>query len=348
MSTVAELKEKLAPYKVSTNGLLKQDLIDLLERISKTKEKHYETPSDLTPTPIRIEPVSMGRALSQLRKRGWAVVKVPGWDSNYVNQFESVIESNFPFKFSDSSTWMTKNLPFNLHGIFKYDLGHTAFHWELRELCYPIFATLFDEEDLLCSFDSLNLSYSRKRGGDQGSWFHVDTTWKTKDIQCYQGVINFLPNGPDDGGLIVVDKSHLILDDYLERHPSQGLGFWHPEMGDPAIKDLEILKICLEPGQIALWDSRTIHCNCQPTSENLRMACYVSMQPRHYATESQLERRIQAFEAGKLTGHWIGGPLFGINSNRYSQQSLHADPSFNLKKKDLCLFQQRLVGYEVN
>jgi hypothetical protein len=119
-------------------------------------------------------------------------------------------------------------------------------------------------------------------------------------------------------------------------------------MGDPAIKDLAVLKICLEPGELCLWDSRTIHCNCQPSDQSLRMACYVSMQPKDWTSDAQRERRIQAFEAGKLTGHWTSGPLFGINSNRYSQHSLHANPEFNCRRKDLSVLQQRLVGYEID
>lgn len=346
MPTVAELKAKLEKYGVKTAGLLKADLEEILTRVQSQEETYYDSPEFIECVPMGGAILNMIRAKAQLQKQGYTIIKIPGWSDRYVTAFKELIESNFPFRFDDPRTWLTKNLPFNLHGIFKYEMGHTKFHWDIRELCYPIFVDLFDgEEDLLCSFDSLNVSYPRR--GNADAWLHLDTDRRTKHMQCYQGVVNFLPNGPHDGGLIVVEKSHLVLDEYLAKHPTEGVGWTQVQMGDPLLKDLNVYKICLNPGEICIWDSRTIHCNMQPQSDNLRMACYVSMQPRSYATDKQIEKRIAAFEAGRLTGHWVGGSLFGINSGRYANTGLHVQENVNVSYEDLNPLQRRLVGYKV-
>lgn len=342
MLTVPQLKAKLLKYGVKAEGL-KKELEEALDRCKKTKEIHYEEPDYLEYTCVTSRAREDPRR--RLEKHGWAIVPFPGWEEKYVTQFQELIEDNFDFRFDDSSAWMAKNLPYNLHGILRFNLAHSNLQWELREKAYPIFQQLFEEDDLLVSFDSLNLSYPRKRDLVQ-SWCHLDTDQRTYRNQCYQGVLNFLPNGDKDGGLILVDKSHLILEDYFKRHPSAGLGWWKVEMNDPEVKKLSIYKINIPPGHMCLWDSRVIHCNMQPQSSNLRLAAYISMQPRTYASEADLKRRILAFERGQVTGHWVGGRLFKVFTNPRPNSSLPVPKELDLKKEDLTPLQRKLVGYE--
>jgi hypothetical protein len=35
-------------------------------------------------------------------------------------------------------------------------------------------------------------------------------------MQCVQGLVNLAPNGPDDGGLIVMEGSTKLLDEYFK------------------------------------------------------------------------------------------------------------------------------------
>lgn len=343
MATVAELKKKLEKYKVNTSGLRKAELEELYKNLKSKKDIEYPEPTEVIYHPVDAK---VHKDLKKrLKRNGWAVTEVPGWNDEFLEEYIDAIESFCPFRFKEPKTWLSKNLPENLHGIFKYDLGHTPFHWKIRELCIPLFAELYGTDDLLCSFDSLNLSFPRKNDKTE-SWVHLDQSRANRNAECYQGVVNFLPNGEDDGGLLVVNKSHLIYDEYLENHPKSGYGWFQVNMGDPLFQDLEVLKINLEPGQICFWSSKTAHFNCQPQSESLRMAAYVSMMPRKGCDDATLEKRIKAFEDRRLTNHWAVGKQFSINpkNSRYGSKNPRAPESLNIKK--LNKVQRRLVGYE--
>lgn len=80
-----------------------------------------------------------------LKEYGWVSIPIPDFDHEKISSdFLSWIEksSSNRFKKNDQSTWKNKNLPPNLHGIFKHYIGHEEFLWETREKCYPIFKDL--------------------------------------------------------------------------------------------------------------------------------------------------------------------------------------------------------------
>ncbi len=342
-NTVAQLKEKLKKYKVNTNGLLKAELEELLENLEEKRDVEYPDPAEVIYHPI--SPGVHQDLKKRLRKNGWATTFVPGFDESYVDEFKETIESFCPFRFDDPSTHKSASLPANLHGIFKQDLGHTKMQWRLREACIPIFEEIYGTNDLLCSFDSLNLSYQRKNDKTD-SWFHLDQNRANRETKCYQGVVNFLPNGDDDGGLLLVDKSHLVYDQYLDNHPKSGYGWFRVSMGDPLFKGLDVLKINLQKGQICIWDSKVVHCNIQPQDKSLRMAAYVSMMPREGCDQKILDKRIKAFEDGKLTNHWTMTRQFMVlpMTSRFPTNNPKAPASLNVKK--LNKIQKRLVGYD--
>jgi hypothetical protein len=66
-----------------------------------------------------------------------------------------------------------------------------------------VFAELYGTNELLSSFDSINLM---KPGIDaSGGWLHVDHAPLKKGCQCIQGLINMVDVGPDTtGGLLCI------------------------------------------------------------------------------------------------------------------------------------------------
>lgn len=99
-------------------------------------------------------------------------------------------------------------------------------------------------------------------------------------MQCVQGVLNFAPNGPQDGGLLVVKGSTKLMPEFFKTHsgeigretwgPSDWFGFDESEVKWFEERGCEILKVNAEAGDLILWDSRTMHFNCVPSSQNLR------------------------------------------------------------------------------
>lgn len=47
-------------------------------------------------------------------------------------------------------------------------------------------------------------------------------------------------------------------------------GFDENEVKWFADKGCEIVKVCADPGDLILWDSRTMHFNCVPKTQNVR------------------------------------------------------------------------------
>jgi hypothetical protein len=63
-------------------------------------------------------------------------------------------------------------------------------------------------------------------------------------------------------------------------------------------------KVCVEPGDLILWDSRTPHYNLTSTSSQPRFAVYVCYMPVSQAKQEHLLNRKEAFEHFRITTHW--------------------------------------------
>jgi len=303
-----------------------------------------------------------------LHKEGWAVVEIENWKAEFVDRFfdwfescssESGDSSSSGFKRDDPETWKNKQMPSMIHGILKHYFGHTEFQWQIRELCGPIFSKIWKTpvEDLLCSFDGgcfmpavlkEELLKSKSK-----QWYHHDTTRDFPGFCCVQGVVNFVENGFEDGGLVLLEGSKHVYNEYMEKHPTYGF-VWQPcDMSDPLLSNLKHIKICAPAGHLILWDGRMIHCNVAPWSNDgndkgrYRMATYVSMQPRVSATTSELEKRKNWYKTGRMTGHWCYGPYLQSNSENprtYGQSGPIVKPS-TIEIAELNPLRKSLIGY---
>lgn len=246
-----------------------------------------------------------------LAAHGWTVFDIPDFDSNrYISAIQEWLSTFCPLRLDNPATWTKANEPYNLHGILKHYVGHEAFLWEIREKCIPIFSALHGTTDLLSSFDGINVSWPR---GDAKNNLHCDMMRDDMGCPIYQGVVNLVENGGDNGGLCLVDGSHLKLAEYYIRHPEAGLSWGKVDYTDPAFSSLPIYKICLKPGQIAIWDSRVVHCAVQPTS-GLRLAAYVCMRPKAGCSPTDMMKRIRGYESGKMSNHVCYGANFDFES----------------------------------
>lgn len=262
------------------------------------------------------------------REKGWATVPVPDFDAEEtVEEFFAWLESleveQLPtgFRRDDPSTWVTKNLPMNYHGIFKNYIGHEEFIWRTREKCLPIFQQIWRDIEgnplpLLCSFDGACF-LPHKSSSKNKSWIHCDQSRYHGDfLRCVQGLVNLRENGPDDGGLLLLEGSQHHFNGYLQRHILEGFSaHYNLDLNDEGLKQCRPIKICAPAGHILLWESRIAHCNVPPRREGgLRMCIYVSMQPDIPCTDNDRDRkrRIKAYEQGRMTGHWCYGEGFTI------------------------------------
>lgn len=134
-------------------------------------------------------------------------------------------------------------------------------------------------------------------------------------FELYQGIANLARNGPEDGGLVVMAGSHKLHQQYFDAiggwQTDRDLGFgkngytfsmedvdWYRKQG------CEEVKICANPGDLILWDSRMIHWNSSPIGDQTRFITYVCYCPRSLMADDLLKEKLDTFRARKGTTHW--------------------------------------------
>ena len=240
------------------------------------------------------------------------------WD--YLEQLGTGIDR------SDPETWTDERWPTTAHGgiLPGHGIGHSAAQWFIRSApaVKQAFAAVWDEDDLLVSFDgmalwrpwAINPAWKTNRGG---SWLHIDQHPTNRPgFQCVQGLVSLLPTSPDVGGNVLIPGSHRSFAQIPEVYP-QRLGrvpvdvdhFRFPA-DDPLLGGTPAITCHMEAGDLLLWDSRTIHCsNASDTpaavrDQLIRAASLVCMMPGRLTSPQVLEERKRAVEQVVSTTNW--------------------------------------------
>ncbi|OAA63402.1 Phytanoyl-CoA dioxygenase [Niveomyces insectorum RCEF 264] len=239
--------------------------------------------------------------LKEFRTRGWTVVRNAISKEKalaYADRGYDWLESwDLGFDRKDPKTYKAKYLPSHQRGglYFLYGVGHEQFLWDLKSEPTLIekFETIWGTNELLVSYDGVNLSVPDpelpKTDAAFTPWPHVDQAPLNTRFDCAQGILNMLPNGPEDGGLMVLDGSTKYYTELWEhfdhKKPAAGWNTWAQQLVDEEMvawlesKGCKWVKVCAEPGDLLLWDSRTIHYGTPPRSTNPRFAAYVCYKP---------------------------------------------------------------------
>ncbi|TDZ16494.1 hypothetical protein Cob_v010732 [Colletotrichum orbiculare MAFF 240422] len=219
---------------------------------------------------------------------------------------------------NDPSTWTAENLP-SISGINTfnhYGVVHEKFIWDIRlePGIIDVFAKVWGTDELIVSFDALNITLPRRPGHvPRQKWPHVDQSPFREGLQCVQGIANLSDAGPEDGGLTVYPGSHKVTEAYFREHTDrtdwtrQDFYKYKPEQ----IAWFEKLgfrehKVVAKPGDLIIWDSRLIHFGAEPTetSDTIRTVTYVSYAPASFATKEVLNAKKEALGRWLATTHW--------------------------------------------
>jgi len=240
------------------------------------------------------------------------------WD--YLEDLNTGIDRN------DPSTWEDDRWPTCAHGgiMPSYGIGHSESQWYLRGIpnVKKAFAKIWESDDLLTSFDGVslwrpwNINPDWKTESGQ-SWFHIDQHPISKPgKQCIQGLVNLLPTSKEIGGNVIIPGSHNFFkdlpDEYHERLSKLPLEIDHFRFpnDDPKLSSDKAVMCHMEPGDMLLWDSRTIHCSNsgtsldQETNTLIRAASLICMMPKHLTSEDVLEQRREAVDKLISTTNW--------------------------------------------
>ena len=220
--------------------------------------------------------------------------------------------------FKNPTTWIKQNLPVQsrINTFNSYSVAHEKFMWDTRlePRVLEIFSELWGTDELLASFDALNVTFpNRVDVPRKPAWEHVDQSPFRRGMHCMQGIVNLSPSGPNDGGLVVYPGSHKFYDEFFDTQ-TNAADWSHKDIYHFRPEHLEWFrshglapkKVCAEVGDLLIWDSRTVHYGSEPTelSTQIRTVVYVSYAPARLASEQQLALKKRAFEKHVATTHW--------------------------------------------
>jgi len=230
----------------------------------------------------------------------------------------------------DEKTWDTPEWPdpYGKGILASHSVGQCELLWFARGIpaVKEIFSHIWNTNDLITSFDGFCFhrpfeynSYWKTKS----NWYHLDQNGHYKPSKlCIQGFLNFYPSGPEDGGLVVVPKFHTIFNKIFKDRPflkkrddfivlANDHQLWHKDLPQAGLAPI---KICCEPGDFVLWDSRTLHSNSPATVPRpfpqsgllspRRIVTYICMTPQSRLTPEVRVKRILCYEEGYTTTHW--------------------------------------------
>lgn len=253
-----------------------------------------------------------------LHDRGYVVVRgalSASQCQDAMRELWKLMEALGPVRRDAPSTWSpAASWPPMLHGGMIQYLGHTELQWWLRERCAPVFAAYYGcaPDELATSFDGLCFMHGRRNYqgvGDLVSFLHTDQGPRRKGEWSIQGLVNLAPSGPQDGGLVVVPGTHAEHEAFFASHPARDAeGDWYKltDAEKPRYRDRAV-KVCAEPGDFLLWDSRTFHCNTVPARKDAVRACtYVCMLPAERVAPHVRAKRRAACDGLRTSNHHPG------------------------------------------
>lgn len=184
------------------------------------------------------------------------------------------------------------------------------------------FAQLWGTDELLVSFDAPNILLPGRTDVDGAPWPHVDQSPTRKGLVCVQGIINLSPAGPQDGGLQLYTGSSKLFEQFFAENPLQAkpegapgqvdwYGFSSEDVEWFKIHGCELIKINAEPGDLIIWDSRTVHYSKLPESDMIRTIMYATYAPASLATAEDLALKAELFKRYEGSTHWPHCNIWG-------------------------------------
>jgi hypothetical protein len=307
----------------------------------KTKEYDFANPLPFVPPRFEADDPKLA---AFFHENGFVVVKEVAKKEDRdsgVGLFWDLVEQMHPrIRRNDPSTWDEWIADPGVGIMSGFGVGQSPFMWHARTLpkVKQAFTQVWDTDDLLVSFDGCGVFRPPERNPTwrtKGAWYHIDQNcYKKPGLHAVQGLVNYFPSGPHDGGFVVVPKSSHMINAAFEKHNDicsgtsghyvkmrPELGFWKEARASIGKRDttnkydLLPVKLVIEAGDMVLWDSRTIHCNHpvtklspDPEAANRlkRLTAYICMTPASLAQnlEELVKYRIYAFQKGVTTTHW--------------------------------------------
>lgn len=274
-----------------------------------------------------------------------------------------------PMKKANPLTWKSFKQLYPKHSMLvqHWSIGHAQFIWDIRtnpkviepfeKIWSNVFGYPVQKEDLLVSFDGASFHFPPETTGfgwmnKDKSWLHCDQSYSRNGFECIQGWINGYDTNEGDATITILEGSHLYHSDFSNQFKQTNPDDWFvlsKEQIDWYINTKKCVKTNIKcpAGSLVLWDSRTIHCGKEPDSNRLvpnhRCVVYVCYTPRKLASDSFLNKKINAWKDLRTTSHWPHKPkLFPVYPNTWGKPL----PQINqIQKPIINDLAYKLIGY---
>jgi len=313
-----------------------------LARVPQSQEEELKM-LDTTPSPRFA--VDDAGWLEHLDKEGYAVVAAVA-DQADLSRAEDLLweflEKTTSWRRCANETWTDEGIG----GIGSVQnglvngagMGQSAFLWHLRTLhnVRRVFECIWNTSDLIVSFDGANVFRPWNHGFRKtvGGWWHVDQGRAKQGRHAVQGFVSLTPANSRTGGLTVVPRSHLRFAEIVEDQQNPNIDYCTVQSYCPVFQDVSRRLVCCEPGDLVLWDSRTVHANAPapetpsaPADKLLRAVGYICMTPKSFAPDDVLIGRRSAYEHRFSTSHWPHKLDLGSGSDEPPQSLNDAPPA---------------------
>lgn len=141
-------------------------------------------------------------------------------------------------------------------------------------------------------------------------WLHVDQGRSLRGMQCIQALVTLTSVTEETGGFFCIPRSHNYHEELVTSHAKDDDNYLKVPGDFPCLKDPQVMPRCF-PGDMILWDSRTIHCSSPaltrpslPLDQPLRLASYICMVPTSKADQAVIDARVEMFRYNVTGTHW--------------------------------------------
>lgn len=178
--------------------------------------------------------------------------------------------------------------------------------WDNRQ--YPkvhqAFAEIWDDEKLWVSLDRANMKPPARddhpEWGHQGM-IHWDMDTSEQPIRFgVQGVLYLTDTAENQGGFQCVPGFNNTFEEWVKTQPEDR----NPRQ--PDLADLEVKSIAGKAGDLLIWHRLLAHGNGHNTSDQPRLAQYITMSPAPKDNEEGRQARIKAWQERRPMSNWPG------------------------------------------
>jgi hypothetical protein len=193
--------------------------------------------------------------------------------------------------------------------------------WDVRQhpALHDVFSAVHGTPELWVSLDRVAFKPPVTEDHpefDSAGFIHWDT-----DINQYpdipfhvQGVLALVDCEADMGGFQCVPDVYRDLPAFVDRYRAEG-----PVPSRPDYSGYEVRRVALRAGEIAIWSSTMLHGNGRNTSNRVRMAQYVTMNPPPADPQPRLSSREERVAAWRGNAPGPGTSFYG-DARRIEEQ----------------------------